>query len=176
MNYSIFSEFSDTLNCNWKIAHDNTLDDYHVAIVHKDTLHKEQGPIKNYRYFFSEFCNVLVTPLSSEGNLYTFGLLPWTHLIIWPSKGIVLINYLPKNIGQCIIAIKLASASLCENDLENWKKSILEFLGEDKVIVESVHKSYLENFKLGPPNRLEQRIIHWQNIYKDFLNASGISF
>jgi len=61
-------------------------------------------------------------------------------------------------------------------DLENWKKSILEFLGEDKVIVESVHKSYLENFKLGPPNRLEQRIIHWQNIYKDFLNASGISF
>ena len=41
MNYSIFSEFSDTLNCNWKIAHDNTLDDYHVAIAHKDTLHKE---------------------------------------------------------------------------------------------------------------------------------------
>ena len=74
------------------------------------------------------------------------------------------------------IEIKLASASLCENDLEDWKKSILEFLGEDKVIVESVHKSYLENFKLGPPNRLEQRIIHWQNIYKDFLNASGISF
>ncbi len=33
-----------------KIAHDNTLDDYHVAIAHKDTLHKEQGPIKNYRY------------------------------------------------------------------------------------------------------------------------------
>jgi len=176
MNYSIFSEFSDTLNCNWKIAHDNTLDDYHVAIAHKDTLHKEQGPIKNYKYFFSEFCNVLVTPLSSEANLYTFGLLPWTHLIIWPGKGIVLINYLPKNIGQCIIEIKLASASLCKNDLENWKKSILKFLGEDKVIVESVHKSYLENFKLGPPNKLEQRIMHWQNIYKDFLNASGISF
>ena len=75
-----------------------------------------------------------------------------------------------------IVLIKLASSSLYENDLENWKKSILEFLGEDKVIVESVHKSYLENFKLGPPNRLEQRIIHWQNIYKDFLNASGISF
>jgi len=128
MNYSIFSEFSDTLNCNWKIAHDNTLDDYHVAIAHKDTLHKEQGPIKNYRYFFSEFCNVLVTPLSSEGNLYTFGLLPWTHLIIWPGKGIVLINYLPKNIGQCIIEIKLASASLCKNDLENFEKKILNYL------------------------------------------------
>jgi len=149
MNYSIFSEFSDTLNCNWIIAHDNTLDDYHVAVAHKDTLHKEQGPIKNYKYFFSEFCNVLVTPLSSEDNLYTFGLIPWTHLIIWPGKGILLISYLPKNIDQCILEIKLASASLCAKDLESWKKTILEFLGEDKVIVESVHKSYIENFKLG---------------------------
>ena len=63
---------------------------------------------------------------------------------------------------------------MCENDLESWKRSILEFIWEDKVIVESVHKSYLENFKLGPPNRLENRIIHWQKIYKNFLNASGI--
>ena len=82
MNHSIFSEFSDTLNCNWKIANENTLDDYHVSIAHKDTLHKEQDPIKNYRHCLSKFCNVLVTPLSSEENLYTFVLLPWTHLII----------------------------------------------------------------------------------------------
>ena len=40
INYDIFSEFSNTLNCNWKIAHDNTLDDYHVAVAHKNTLHK----------------------------------------------------------------------------------------------------------------------------------------
>ena len=88
----------------------------------------------------------------------------------------MLISYLPKNIDQCILEIKLASASLCAKDLESWKKTILEFLGEDKVIVESVHKSYIENFKLGPPNRLEKRILHWQKIYKDFLNASGIYF
>ncbi len=52
----------------------------------------------------------------------------------------------------------------------------MKFLGEDKVIVESVHKSYMENFKLGPPNKLEKRILHWQKIYKDFLNASDIYF
>ena len=175
-NYNIFSELSNTLNCNWKIAHDNTLDDYHVAVAHKDTLHKEQGPIKNYKYFFSEFCNVLVTPLSSEDNLYTFGLLPWTHLIIWPGKGILLISYLPENINHCTLEIKLASASLSTKDLEIWKRSILKFLEEDKVIVESVHKSYIEKFKIGPPNKLEKRIIHWQKIYKKFLHASGISF
>ena len=69
-------------------------------------------------------------PLSSKRNLYTFGLLPWNHLIIWPGKGIVLINYLPKNIDQCIIEIKLASASLCENDLEDWKKSCLLYTSD----------------------------------------------
>jgi phenylpropionate dioxygenase-like ring-hydroxylating dioxygenase large terminal subunit len=39
-------EFS--LACNWKIAHDNTLDDYHVAIAHPTTLHREQG-VKRHR-------------------------------------------------------------------------------------------------------------------------------
>ena len=176
LDYCIFSEFSNTLNCNWKIAHDNTLDDYHVAVAHKDTLHKEQGPIKNYEYFFSKFCNVLITPLNGKRNLYTFGLLPWTHLIIWPGKGILLISYPPQRIDQCSLEIKLASAYLSEKDLEAWKNDILNFLDEDKVIVESVQKSYKEKFKLGPPNRLEQRIIHWQEVYKEFLHSSGIYF
>ena len=176
INYGIFSEFSNTLNCNWKIAHDNTLDDYHVAVAHKNTLHKEQGPIKNYKYFFSKFCNVLVTPINSRENLYTFGLLPWTHIIVWPGKGILLISYPPQRIDQCSLEIKLASATLCTKDLEDWKINILNFLEEDKVIVESVQKSYRGKFKLGPPNRLEQRIIHWQEVYKEFLRAYGISF
>ena len=60
--------------------------------------------------------------------------------------------------------------------LEIWKRSILKFLEEDKVIVESVHKSYMEKFKIGPPNKLEKRIINWKKIYKKFLHASGISF
>ena len=60
--------------------------------------------------------------------------------------------------------------------LEAWKNDILNFLDEDKVIVESVQKSYKEKFKLGPPNRLEQRIIHWQEVYKEFLHSSGIYF
>ena len=109
-------------------------------------------------------------------SLYTFGLLPWTHIIVWPGKGILLISYPPKKIDKCILEIKLASSSLSSKDLEVWKNSILNFLVEDKVIVESVQKSYMENFKLGPPNRLEQRIIHWQEVYKEFLQAYGISF
>ena len=59
-----------------------------------------------------------------------------------------------------------------ENEIARAKEYGLEAA---KSIVESVHKSYLDNFKLGPPNRLEHRIIHWQKIYKDFLDKSGIS-
>ena len=88
----------------------------------------------------------------------------------------MLISYLPENINHCTLEIKLASASLSSKDLEIWKRSILNFLEEDKVIVESVHKSYKEKFKIGPPNKLEKMIIHWQKIYKKFLHASGISF
>ena len=152
------------------------LDDYHFVVAHKNTLHKEKGSIKNYDYFFSEFCNVLITPMNSKENLYTFGLLPWTHIIIWPGQGILLISYLPIRIDKCSLEIKMASSSLYEKDLEAWKNNILNFLDEDKVIVESVQNSYREKFKLGPPNRLEQRIIHWQEVYKDFLHASGIYF
>ena len=88
----------------------------------------------------------------------------------------MLISYLSIRIDQCSLEIKLASSSLCEKDLEAWKNNILNFLDEDKVIVESVQKSYGENFKLGPPNRLEQRINHWQEVYKEFLHASEIFF
>ena len=41
---------SVALRCNWKVAHDNTLDDYHVAIAHPTTLHREQGPVRHYRH------------------------------------------------------------------------------------------------------------------------------
>lgn len=175
-SYRIFTESIKVFNCNWKIAHDNTLDDYHVAVAHKNTLHKEQGPIKNYQYSFSKFCNLLTTPMKKNRNLYTFGLLPWTHIIVWPKRGLVLISYLPISIDKCNLEIKLASESLSGNELETWKRSILKFLKEDKVIVESVQKSYKEDFKMGPPNRLEQRIIHWQEIYREYLNSSGIYF
>ena len=50
------------LTCNWKVAHDNTLDDYHVAVAHPTTLHREQGPVKDYVHRFTEFGNVLITP------------------------------------------------------------------------------------------------------------------
>ena len=52
------------LACDWKLAHDNTLDDYHVAIAHPTTLHRDQGPVRHYRHRLGRFANLLATPVA----------------------------------------------------------------------------------------------------------------
>ncbi|MBX2863322.1 MAG: aromatic ring-hydroxylating dioxygenase subunit alpha, partial [Leptolyngbyaceae cyanobacterium MAG.088] len=54
-----------TVACNWKNFHDNTLCDYHVAIAHRHTLHKVQGPIKHYEHQLETYTNLLRTPVTS---------------------------------------------------------------------------------------------------------------
>lgn len=71
-----------SLACNWKIAHDNTLDDYHVAIAHPTTLHRLQGPVSAYRHVFGRWCNLLATPVpgagEAPGEFLTFSVPPGT--------------------------------------------------------------------------------------------------
>lgn len=82
------------LRCNWKVAHDNTLDDYHVAIAHPQTLHREQGPVRHYRHALSDHASLLATPWG-DGEFLTFGLAPWTHLLLWPDGRLALIQFPP---------------------------------------------------------------------------------
>ena len=53
---------------------------------------------------------------------------------------------------------------------------MVEFLAEDRVLVESAQRGYGEGFRTGPPHRLEARILHQQRIYAALLEpwyASG---
>lgn len=84
------------LACNWKLAHDNTLDDYHVAIAHATTLHQEQGPVRAYRHVLSRHGSLLATPLGEKGTFLTFGLVPWTHLLLWPDGRLALLHVVPE--------------------------------------------------------------------------------
>ena len=102
---------SQLLRCNWKIAHDNTLDDYHVAIAHPTTLHREAGPVRHYTHRFSEFSNLLVTPHPDGGEFFTFGMLPWTHVLVWPDERIVLLEFLPDQATSCRMQMRLFAPS-----------------------------------------------------------------
>ena len=166
-----------SLACNWKIAHDNTLDDYHVAIAHPTTLHREQGPVRDYVHRFSQHNNLLETPHPDGGRFLTFGLPPWSHLLVWPDERLAFLEFLPDRPDRCTMHLRLfaPSKAMDSASADAWLKQLLTFLEEDKALVESAQKGYQNKFKPGPPHRLERRILHWQGLYRERLGSAGIS-
>ena len=168
------------LACNWKVAHDNTLDDYHVAVAHPTTLHREQGPVKDYVHRFTGLGNVLITPHADGGHFHTFGMPPWTHLITWPDGRLALLEFLPES--HCTTAMQLRlfveeQSQYGDDDQRNqatdiWLTSLLGFLEEDRKLVESAQRGYDSGITPGPAHRLEDRILHWQRIYRQQLPGS----
>ena len=161
------------LACNWKVAHDNTLDDYHVAIAHPTTLHREQGPVRDYRHALSHHGNLLATPLKDGGTFYTFGLCPWTHLLLWPDQRMTLIAFLPgspSNPTACVMDVWLMGPAGFADQAQRWLEEILRFLEEDRRLVESAQKGYSSGLQPGPPHQLERRILQWQELYARWMN------
>ncbi|MEA5441495.1 aromatic ring-hydroxylating dioxygenase subunit alpha [Cyanobium gracile] len=166
-----------TLACNWKIAHDNTLDDYHVAIAHPTTLHRMQGPVRHYSHRFGTWANVLATPwLQGEAEFLTFGLPPWNHLLLWPDGRLALIQFLPNHLDSCTMQVWLLGPQERQGEGQALMAEMVQFLAEDRALVESAQRGYGEGFRTGPPHRLEARILHQQAIYAALLEpwyASG---
>jgi phenylpropionate dioxygenase-like ring-hydroxylating dioxygenase large terminal subunit len=165
------------LACNWKIAHDNTLDDYHVAIAHPTTLHRMQGPVRHYSHRFGTWANVLATPwLDGDSEFLTFGLPPWNHLLLWPDGRLALIQFLPAAVDTCTMQVWLLGPEERQGEGEALMAEMVQFLAEDRALVESAQRGYGEGFRTGPPHRLEARILHQQAIYTALLEpwyASG---
>lgn len=156
------------LACNWKIAHDNTLDDYHVAIAHPTTLHRVQGPVRHYRHRFGDWANVLATPYEehgASGEFLTFGLPPWLHMLLWPDGRQVVIQFLPVGLNRCLMQVTLLGPADRLAEGETLMNEMVHFLAEDRRLVESAQGGYGEGFRPGPPHRLEARILHQQAIY-----------
>jgi phenylpropionate dioxygenase-like ring-hydroxylating dioxygenase large terminal subunit len=175
-----------SLACNWKIAHDNTLDDYHVAIAHPTTLHREQGPVRDYRHAFSEHGTLLATPLPARdpepgGTFFTFGLAPWTHLLLWPDRRLALINFLPvrSNTDQditlehCTMDVWLFASEGFTGSAQGWMQEMQRFLEEDRRLVEAAQRGYASGLAPGPAHRLEQRILQWQALYSNLLELDS---
>jgi phenylpropionate dioxygenase-like ring-hydroxylating dioxygenase large terminal subunit len=164
------------LACNWKIAHDNTLDDYHVAIAHPTTLHREQGPVRLYRHALSPHGTLLATPIPSSkqneptGTFFTFGLAPWTHLLLWPDRRLALISFVPAtDPDHCTMDVWLFGPPAAAETATGWMAEMQRFLEEDRRLVESAQRGYASGLRPGPAHRLEQRILQWQALYRRLL-------
>jgi len=161
------------LACNWKIAHDNTLDDYHVAIAHPTTLHRQQGPVRHYRHRFANHVNLLATPVPLQGNgaaaegleFLTFGAPPWIHLLAWPDGRLALISFPPRDLGRCRLQVWLLGDPAQKDRGEAWIEELRSFLDEDRALVESAQRGYTSGLTPGPAHRLERRILHQQALY-----------
>ena len=154
-----------TLDCNWKIAHDNTLDDYHVAIAHPTTLHREQGPVRLYRHALSAHGSLLATPDGEAGEFLTFGLAPWIHLLLWPDGRLALIQFPPVDLGHCRMEVWLLGDQGLQLSAQAWMDEVQTFLAEDRRLVEAAQLGYASGLVPGPPHRLEQRILQQQTLY-----------
>lgn len=180
------------LACNWKVAHDNTLDDYHVAIAHPTTLHREQGPVRAYRHVLSRHGSLLATPSGAEGTFFTFGLVPWTHLLLWPDGRLAILHVVPE-LGaaaqdpqapsRCQMEVWLlgpvpstdADPATAEPELaELWMTEMLRFLEEDRRLVEATQRGYASGLEPGPAHRLEQRILQWQALYAEWMELESL--
>lgn len=160
------------LQCNWKVAHDNTLDDYHVAIAHPTTLHREQGPVRHYRYALSEHGSLLATPWRDGGEFLTFGLAPWTHLLLWPDGRMALIQFPPTAIDRCCMEVWLLGDPALKTSADAWMADMRTFLEEDRRLVEGAQQGYASGLRPGPPHRLEQRILQQQGVYIRLMGLS----
>jgi phenylpropionate dioxygenase-like ring-hydroxylating dioxygenase large terminal subunit len=159
------------LACNWKIAHDNTLDDYHVAIAHPRTLHRDQGPVRDYRHALSPHGSLLATPMADREFL-TFGLAPWTHLLLWPDGRLAVINFPPLSLERCRMDLWLLGEASQAPMAPAWLEAMLTFLEEDRRLVESAQRGYRSGQVPGPAHRLEQRILQHQQLYAVVMGLS----
>jgi phenylpropionate dioxygenase-like ring-hydroxylating dioxygenase large terminal subunit len=163
-----------TLDCNWKIAHDNTLDDYHVAIAHPTTLHREQGPVRLYRHVLSAHGSLLATPYGETGEFLTFGLAPWTHLLLWPDGRLALIQFPPLDPGHCRMEVWLLGDAGLQPAAQAWMDEVQTFLAEDRRLVEAAQLGYASGLVPGPPHRLEQRILQQQTLYARLMDLAAM--
>ena len=168
-----------SLACNWKVAHDNTLDDYHVAIAHPTTLHRIQGPVSAYRHRFGRWCNLLATPVLGDqppaAEFLTFSVPPWNHVLLWPDGTTALIGFHPEALDRCRMELTLAGSPQGAAGAEAQLEQMTAFLEEDRALVESAQHAYgSQGFRPGPPHRLERRILHLQALYREALGRSGL--
>ncbi|MFM7676793.1 MAG: aromatic ring-hydroxylating oxygenase subunit alpha [Synechococcus sp.] len=164
----LLARHSREMACNWKIAHDNTLDDYHVAVAHPQTLHREQGPVRHYRHALSSHGSLLATPLDG-GEFLTFGLAPWTHLLLWPDGRLAVVNFPPLTTARCRMELWLLGEEQHAAGASVWLEGMLTFLEEDRRLVESAQRGYASGLTPGPPHRLEQRLLQHQRLYADLM-------
>lgn len=176
--------------CNWKVYHDNTLCDYHVAIVHRHTLHRTQGPIRGYEHVFGRYVNLLYTPTTPQwqsaraalaglddraaGGFFTYGIFPNLHLLALPDGTLGWLQILPgESAGCCQVRLELYGIPDISPTAAVLAQEFEAFMQEDMAVTQGVQRGYASGaYAPGPANGLEARILHQQHLIRAHLLAA----
>ena len=175
-----------TVHCNWKVYHDNTLCDYHVAIAHRTTLSPVQGPIRFYEHSLEPYVNLLYSPTPAswrsdhkvlehlpERNrqgFFTYGIFPNLHLLAFPDGVIAWIRIDPLTVDTCSVVLEIYGIPGFSPEPATLEEEFEAFMAEDMQITEGVQKGYASGaYRPGPVNSLEARIAHHQQLLHQFL-------
>ena len=176
--------------CNWKVYHDNTLCDYHVAIVHRQTLHRVQGPIRQYEHAFDRFANLLYTPTTAgwrsqhaalddlepraRQGFFTYGIFPNLHLLALPNGILSWLQILPGDaVERCRVRLEIYGIPDRSPPIDRLEREFAAFMQEDMDVAASVQRGYATGtYKPGPVHQLEARILHHQRSIRAYLLAS----
>ena len=181
------------LQCNWKFAHENTFDFYHVDTIHWESFgqyYKKPPDPDTYIYWSNGGFTFQweAAPLTKDGTS-AIGAMPWyggdltrayyghqfpNIILAGRSDAILLLVTWPVSPGQCqTIAHTLVADEAFENpDFETWREgqeeSFREVMDEDRAMVESLQNGVRSQmFRPGGLAKAEAPIHHYLNAYLD---------
>ena len=174
--------------CNWKNYHDNTLCDYHVPVVHRQTLNVIQGPVPLYEHYFEPFVNLLYTPTTQQWRaenqvldhlqerarfgFFTYGIFPNLHLIALPNGVLSWLRIDPITVETCQVNVEIYGIPGMDTASELIEE-FEAFMHEDMTVTEMVQRGYASGaYTPGVANQLEDRILHQQRLIRQFLLAA----
>lgn len=177
-------------NSNWKIAVENSIDEYHGPILHKSTFKKilELNPKYTFSSFISEmnmplqrnymkfFSNIVTKPKLNLSNRYK-------HYLIFPISTIAstmdlfcyIQRYIPIDENKSLIETDIFIPEVFINDInktkfisESAKKFNEVIFNEDKEICEGINYNLQNNYKFSNIGKFEKRINFFRKLIKKF--------
>lgn len=198
---SAFSEEIDylrlDLECNWKIAVENTLESYHVAPVHSKTFYKLGASGENFVFdhqHSSWHAALNEQTMKNFGSMQKhfpetkYAISGYKHIFIYPNLTIATTN------GTTFSVQRFSPLSEQTTRFESWvfgcvvesptdvnlsvikmvNKSVIEFnrqvFQEDKDICREVQRGVVNAFNEGVLSDIEERVMCFQTIYKQFVH------
>ena len=145
----------DSIDVNWKVFVDNALDDYHIPIVHANTLQPFHEGMEFREDTGDRYVNVLVAPMNDYGRTlypphdgmgeeqskvtYAVDIFPNLTILAFPDGGITTLKLTPITIDRT--GVELRSYSHRPDEIgPDEEKFSSEFLTEDYRVMRQVQQ------------------------------------